>query len=449
MLQTRNGKRTAPAAVRIAVEMVEEELIDERGGGAARRPAQLDQLLHPTFDPEAQKRGGRAGPRRPAPGAGGRRASCSTPTEAEQRGRERREGAPGAQRDQARGHRTACTPPQGILTARGGMTCTPPWSPAAWASRCVAGAGRSRSTTRRRHAHVGGNDVHGGRRAHDRRHDRRGDRRAAIAAGAAAARQRRLRSTLMAWADEIRQAADPHQRRHARTTRGRRASSAPRASASAAPSTCSSARSRIAADARDDPGRRRRAAPRRALAKLLPMQQGDFVGIFKAMDGLPVTIRLLDPPLHEFLPARGDEAESRERAGAQQMASSRPERSLDARAELHEANPMLGIRGCRLAITVPRDLRDAGAGDHRGGRSTRQKARRRSSRDHDPAGRAPSRSCGACESMHAPRWRARYGRADGRLEYPDRHDDRGAAGRADRRRDRRGAPTSSASAPTT
>ena len=94
------------------------------------------------------------------------------------------------------------------------------------------------------------------------------------------------------------------------------------------------------------------------------MQQRDFAGIFRAMSGLPVTIRLLDPPLHEFLPRIGDDAEvERLRAGELGVALRDAERLLGAGQGLHEANPMLGHRGCRLGVAVPGDLRDAGARD--------------------------------------------------------------------------------------
>ena len=107
---------------------------------------------------------------------------------------------------------------------------------------------------------------------------------------------------------------------------------------------------RIARGARDDPRRRRRAARESALAKLLPFQREDFVGIFREMRGLPVTIRLLDPPLHEFLPhgAEADRAARRRTMGVPVAAS-----SSSASKDLHEFNPMLGHRGCRLAITYP------------------------------------------------------------------------------------------------
>ena len=123
---------------------------------------------------------------------------------------------------------------------------------------------------------------------------------------------------------------------------------------------------------------------RRALDRLLPLQQADFEGIFEAMAGLPVTIRLLDPPLHEFLPPleEATDEQMRERIRA-----------------LHEANPMLGTRGCRLGLHVAGDLRDAGARDRarRAGRAASAPATRRSSRSCTRSSASP-RSCGGCAS---------------------------------------------------
>ena len=174
--------------------------------------------------------------------------------------------------------------------------------------------------------------------------------------------------TILGWADALRRLQGARERRQAGGRRRARASSAPRASASAAPSTCSSATSgcrsmqeMILADT--ETGRRA------ALDRLLPFQQSDFEGIFEAMAGLPVTIRLLDPPLHEFLPPR----------------SRRPTSKMRARIRaLHESNPMLGTRGCRLGLHVPGDLRDA---------DPRDRARRAGGAGADRATRRSSRSC--------------------------------------------------------
>jgi pyruvate,orthophosphate dikinase len=164
-----------------------------------------------------------------------------------------------------------------------------------------------------------------------------------------------------------------------------RASSAPRASACAAPSTCSSSgriiavREMILAETR--PGRRE------ALAKLLPMQRSDFTELFEVMAGLPVTIRLLDPPLHEFLPQtrggdRGVAKADRHGVG-----------KLKQRAtELHEFNPMLGHRGCRLGVTFPRSTRCRRAPSSRRRWMSRKERRGAGPRDHDPARRHRKRA---------------------------------------------------------
>ena len=117
------------------------------------------------------------------------------------------------------------------------------------------------------------------------------------------------------------------------------------------------------------------AGRRRALAKILPMQRSDFEGIFRAMDGLPVTIRLLDPPLHEFLPHTDEEM-----ADVAEALEVDVERRRAAQRGAAEFNPMLGHRGCRLAHHLPGDLRDAGAGDHRSRRSTSRRRARPSCR---------------------------------------------------------------------
>ena len=170
-----------------------------------------------------------------------------------------------------------------------------------------------------------------------------------------------------------------------------RSPSAPRASASAAPSTCSSARSKIGADARDDPRRRPSRRARAALAKLLPLQRDDFDGIFRAMDGLPVTIRTLDPPLHEFLPH--DDAEP---AGARRRAR-HPGRAR-ARARRGAARVQPDARLPRLPPRhhLSRDHRDAGARHLRGRRARcSEEGIEGPARDHDPAGRPRegARSC--------------------------------------------------------
>ena len=171
---------------------------------------------------------------------------------------------------------------------------------------------------------------------------------------------------LMGWADEARTPRRARQRRHAARRRARPASSAPRASACAAPSTCSSRQSRILAMremicADDEAGRRT------ALAKMLPMQRADFEALFEIMAGLPVTIRLLDPPLHEFLPHEEKEAA----AVAEELGV--PLEKLHGRVdELHEFNPDARLPRLPPRHPLSRDHRDAGARHLRGGGQRRQ-----------------------------------------------------------------------------
>ena len=158
------------------------------------------------------------------------------------------------------------------------------------------------------------------------------------------------------------------------------------------------------AHAGDDPGRATRRRAARRSPKLLPLQRKDFAGLFKAMDGFPVVIRTLDPPLHEFLPKREElmvdlaklpyaDIEGQEGDGEPIRASPRSRTQealpelLDRVEELHEFNPMLGHRGCRLGITYPGDHRDAGARHLRGGRSGGQEGQEGHPRSHDPADR--------------------------------------------------------------
>ncbi len=172
-----------------------------------------------------------------------------------------------------------------------------------------------------------------------------------------------------------------------------------------------------------------------ALDALEPLQRGDFVEILEAMDGLPVTIRLLDPPLHEFLPDLTElsvkialAGDNGHREGPQAAGGGAPAARAepDARPARRPARP-----------GHPRPVRDAGAGDRAGGGRPGQGRRRPAAGDHDPAGR---RGAGAGDRPRGGRAGARRGRGGDRRAgaHPDRHDDRGAAGRADRRADRRG-----------
>ena len=182
-----------------------------------------------------------------------------------------------------------------------------------------------------------------------------------------------------------------------------------------------------------------------ALKNLLPYQRKDFIGIFKAMKGLPVTIRLLDPPLHEFLP-HDDEGSQAELAKALGMSLQQVKQRVD---QLHETNPMLGHRGDRLAVTYPEILEMQVTRDHRG-RDRVQEARiSMLAGDHDPAGRH-GEGTGVSASKFTVDDRRRAGEEEdkGKLGITCRHDDRSAAGRARRPTRSARSPSSSASART-
>ena len=279
MLQTRSAKRTAQAAVRVAVDMVEEGVLTRDEALLRIEPDRLDALLHPTFDPAFKSRRSRAVCRpRPAP----RRATSCSRGVARRCGRQRRAG-----RCLVRGETTpddihGLIAAQGILTAHGGKT-----SHAALVARGMGQArawpGSELAISRRGTATSNGTELPRGRPDHDRRHDRPRD--------AATSRSSAPRgSTTTSNGPRLGRRAPPpacaRERRHARG-RARPASSAPRASACAAPSTCSCRRSaaercaQMIMAATEDGARARRSS------ELLPIQQQDFEGIFEAMDGLP------------------------------------------------------------------------------------------------------------------------------------------------------------------
>jgi len=340
MLQTRTGKRTTTAALRIAVEMVEEGLIDRAGAVRRIEPASLDQLLHPTLDPEAERqllvRGLPA-----SPGAASGRVAL-TADEAEKRAGAgekvilcRVETRP----EDIHGMHAAA----GILTARGGMTSHAAVVARGMGRACVAGAGELRIDAKAGTLRVRDQVVEAGQEITI--DGSTGE----VFLGRVPTIEPKLSgqfATLMGWADEIRRlevrtnAETPHDAKTARSFGAEGIGLCRTEHMFFDAERIVAVREMIVAD--DEAGRRR------ALDKLLPMQRQDFTEIFRIMQGLPVTVRLLDPPLHEFLP-HGEE-EMREVAAAAGV-------DLDhvrARTlKLTEANPMLGHRGCRLGITYP------------------------------------------------------------------------------------------------
>jgi pyruvate,orthophosphate dikinase len=340
MLQTRSGKRTAKAALRMAVEMVEEGLIDEATAVRRIDPMALDQLLHPTLDPDAPR--DVLGSGLPAsPGAASGMIVLDADTA------ERRSGLGDAvilvrvetSPEDIHGMHAA----KGVLTARGGMTSHAAVVARGMGRPCVSGASTVSIDMGNRTLKIGGRSL------------KEGDvitldgSTGQIMAGKVPTVEPELSGhfgTLMVWADQHRRmkvranAETPEDCRTARSFGAEGVGLCRTEHMFFDESRISAVRQMILAE--DEAGRRA------ALAKLLPEQRADFRGIFEVMAGLPVTVRLLDPPLHEFLPHADAEFEDLSQAigiGVE---------TLKRRAgELHEFNPMLGHRGCRLGITFP------------------------------------------------------------------------------------------------
>lgn len=340
MLQTRSGKRTAKAALKIAVDMASEGLITQEEAILRVDPAALDQLLHPTLDPNAVRDVLTKG--LPAsPGAASGIAVFDSDT-AEKRANAgdaviliRVETSP----EDIHGMHAA----KGILTARGGMTSHAAVVARGMGRPCVSGAGTLAINAREKLFRVGTREV------------REGDlvtidgATGEVMLGAVPTVQPELAGdfgTLMVWADAKRRlkvrtnAETPLDCRTARDFGAEGIGLCRTEHMFFEPSRVTAVRQMILAN--DEAGRRS------ALDKLLPEQRSDFIEIFEVMAGLPCTIRLLDPPLHEFLPH--EEAEFAEVAAAAGLDVETLKRRA---AELHEFNPMLGHRGCRLGVTYP------------------------------------------------------------------------------------------------
>ncbi|TQI76140.1 pyruvate phosphate dikinase [Bosea sp. AK1] len=340
MLQTRSGKRTAKAALRIAVELATEGLITQEEAVGRVEPGALDQLLHPTIDPKAERRVLTTGlPASPGAAAGEIVFNSDDAEAAKKAGRKvilvRVETSP----EDIHGMHAA----EGILTSRGGMTSHAAVVARGMGKPCVSGAGQLRIDYAKGTLSVGPNTLKAGDFV-------------TIDGGTGQVLLGEIKmqkpelsgefATLMGWADKVRRLkvrANAETPEDARTAREFGAEGI---------GLCRTEHMFFEGDriqavremilAQDDKGRRA------ALAKLLPVQRQDFVQLFSIMSGLPVTIRLLDPPLHEFLPH--GEKEIAEVAAALGVT---PEALKHRAAELHEFNPMLGFRGCRLAVAFP------------------------------------------------------------------------------------------------
>src|SRR5215472_11285665 len=340
MLQTRSGKRTAQAALRIAVDLAQEKLIDKSEAVKRIDPTALDQLLHPTIDPKAERNVIATGlPASPGAASGTIVFSSDEAEALKSQGRKvilvRVETSP----EDIHGMHAA----EGILTTRGGMTSHAAVVARGMGKPCVSGAGSLRVDYRTQTLTAGGTVL------------KKGDTltidgaSGQVLAGAVPMLEPVLAgefATVMKWADELRSLKV---RANADTPADARAAVKFGAEGIGLCRTehmffdedrIRAVREMILAE--DEKSRRA------ALAKLLPMQRADFIELFEIMGGLPVTIRLLDPPLHEFLPH--SQAEIAEVAAAM---GADPRKLADRARELAEFNPMLGFRGCRLAIAYP------------------------------------------------------------------------------------------------
>jgi len=340
MLQTRSGKRTAAAAVKIAVDMVNERLINRKEALLRVDPSDLDQLLHPTFD-SAKKTDPISKGLPASPGAASGKIVFSA-NEAE---------AQAAKGEQVILVRIETSPEDiggmhaasGILTARGGMTSHAAVVARGMGKCCVAGCGDIQIDYRKDLFTANGKTV------------KKGDwisldgSSGEVMLGQVPTRETKFTrefSTLMKWADQARKlkvrtnADTPHDSDVARRFGAEGIGLCRTEHMFFEGDRILAVREMILAD--NEQGRRK------ALAKLKPIQRRDFEGIFKEMKGLPVTIRLLDPPLHEFVPHEA--AQQKEMAKELKLPVAKIKAKVDS---LHEFNPMLGHRGCRLGVTYP------------------------------------------------------------------------------------------------
>ena len=342
MLQTRNGKRTAPAALKIACDLVDEGMISEQQAVAMIDPRNLDTLLHPQFDPKALKATepvGKALPASPGAACGKIVFNAEDAKEWAARGEKvvlvRLETSP----EDIEGMKAA----QGILTVRGGMTSHAAVVARGMGKCCVSGCGAINMDEANKQFTLAGKTYH------------EGDwlsldgSTGSIYDGAMPTVDASVGGDfgrIMAWADKFRRlqvrtnADTPHDAAKARELGAQGIGLCRTEHMFFEGDRIAAIREMICSDTKEQ--------REKALAKLLPMQQGDFEGIYEAMEGCPVTIRFLDPPLHEFVPT--------EEADIELLAKDMGKTVADIKAiiaSLHEFNPMMGHRGCRLAVTFP------------------------------------------------------------------------------------------------
>ena len=342
MLQTRNGKRTAPAALKIACDLVDEGMISEQQAVAMIDPRNLDTLLHPQFDVAALKAAtpvGKALPASPGAACGKIVYTAEDAKEWAARGEKvvlvRLETSP----EDIEGMKAA----QGILTVRGGMTSHAAVVARGMGKCCVSGCGAIVMDEENKQFTLAGKTYH------------EGDwlsldgSTGNIYDGAMPTVDASVSGDfgrIMGWADKFRRlkvrtnADTPHDAAKARELGAQGIGLCRTEHMFFEGDRIAAIREMICSDTVEQ--------REKALAKLLPMQQGDFEGIYEAMEGNPVTIRFLDPPLHEFVPTEEADIELL----AKDMGKSVAEIKAII-ASLHEFNPMMGHRGCRLAVTFP------------------------------------------------------------------------------------------------
>ncbi|HEX2016643.1 MAG TPA: pyruvate, phosphate dikinase [Solirubrobacteraceae bacterium] len=369
MLQTRNAKRPAQAAVRFAVDAVAEGLLSQAEAVVTIDAETLDALLHPTFDPavdyEVLTRGVNA-----SPGAA-KGAVVFTADEAVAAAAEGRDVIlvrPFTEADDVAGFHAA----RGILTSEGGKASHAALVARGMGRPCVCGASELEVDLAAREIRVGETVISAGEML-------------AIDGSTGAvttedvplveAQMDERFERVLGWCDQLRRlrvrtnADTPEDARRARQFGAEGIGLCRTEHMFMAADRVPKMRTMILADTRED--------RRRALEELLPLQQADFEGLFEAMEGLPVTIRLLDPPLHEFLPSRWEVQMEVERAQIEQSDDLEElERTLERVRGLEESNPMLGTRGCRLGILYPEIYEMQVHAIMRGARATAQRTGR-------------------------------------------------------------------------
>lgn len=343
MLQTRNGKRTAAAALKVAVDMVDEGMINEKEAVLRVEPKQLDSLLHPQFDPAALKKAAVIGKGLAAsPGAACGRV-VFTAEEAKEwvnRGEKvvlvRLETSP----EDIEGMQVA----QGILTVRGGMTSHAAVVARGMGTCCVSGCGDITVDYAGKKFNLAGKDYHEG--DYISIDGSTGNIYGEVIATVPADVGQGDFGQLMGWADKYRQlevyanADTPKDAAQARSFGAQGIGLTRTEHMFFEESRIKAMREMIISDNTED--------RKKALAKIMPYQQSDFEGLYEAMEGCPVVIRYLDPPLHEFLPTK--EEDIKELAADMGISVEKIHHVIES---LHEFNPMMGHRGCRLAVSYP------------------------------------------------------------------------------------------------